>query len=158
MSQLQEYHHILAPVDGSEEAKLAFHKAVAVAQRNDAELTIANVVDTRSVQMAVEYESMLSNELVKQAEDLLEEYKEYAEKNGVKKVDALIEYGSPKAKIAEDIPKDKHIDLIMIGATGLNAIERLFIGSVSSYVTQHALCDVLVVRTDLDNKEIELED
>ena len=40
----------------------------------------------------------------------------------------------------------------MIGATGLNAVERLLIGSVTEYVTRTAVCDVLVVRTDLDNK------
>ena len=40
----------------------------------------------------------------------------------------------------------------MIGATGLNAVERLFIGSVTEYVTRTADYDVLVVRTDLDNK------
>ncbi len=40
----------------------------------------------------------------------------------------------------------------MIGATGLNAVERLLIGSVTEYVTRTADCDVLVVRTDLENK------
>ena len=40
----------------------------------------------------------------------------------------------------------------MIGATGLNAVERLLIGSVTEYVTRVADCDVLVVRTDLENK------
>ncbi len=40
----------------------------------------------------------------------------------------------------------------MIGATGLNAVERLLIGSVTEYVTRTAVCDVLVVRTDLENK------
>ena len=40
----------------------------------------------------------------------------------------------------------------MLGATGLNAVERLFIGSVSESVIRNASCDVLVVRTDLDNK------
>ncbi|MBO8441671.1 MAG: universal stress protein, partial [Firmicutes bacterium] len=45
-----------------------------------------------------------------------------------------------------------NIDLIMIGATGLNAVERILIGSVTEYVTRTAQCDVLVVRTDLENK------
>ncbi len=50
------------------------------------------------------------------------------------------------------MPKKLGIDLIMIGATGLNAVERLLIGSVTEYVTRTAVCDVLVVRTDLENK------
>ncbi|MCU6392210.1 universal stress protein, partial [Enterobacter quasiroggenkampii] len=75
-----------------------------------------------------------------------------AKKAGLEKVSFSIEYGAPKTIIARDIPKAKKIDLIMIGATGLNAVERLLIGSVTEYVTRNALCDVLVVRTDLSNK------
>ena len=40
----------------------------------------------------------------------------------------------------------------MIGATGLNALERFFMGSVSSYVIREASCDVLVVRKNSENK------
>ena len=57
----------------------------------------------------------------------------------------------PKNIIAKELPKEYNIDLIMLGATGLNAVERLFIGSVSESVIRNA-SDVLVVRTDLDNK------
>ena len=39
-----------------------------------------------------------------------------------------------------------NVDLIMIGATGLNAIERLLIGSVTEYVTRTANVDTLIVR------------
>ncbi|MFP9068907.1 universal stress protein, partial [Enterococcus faecalis] len=60
--------------------------------------------------------------------------------------------GSPKQIIAREIPEDNQVDLIMLGATGLNAVERLFIGSVSEYVIRNAACDVLVVRTDLENQ------
>lgn len=60
--------------------------------------------------------------------------------------------------IAKQIPQDKAVDLIILGATGLNAVERLFIGSVSEYVTRNALCDVLIVRTDAENKKPENED
>ncbi|MEL5941041.1 universal stress protein, partial [Tetragenococcus halophilus] len=50
------------------------------------------------------------------------------------------------------------VDLIILGATGLNAVERLFIGSVSEYVTRNASCDVLIVRTDVENKRIYSEE
>ncbi|HHQ0107144.1 TPA: universal stress protein, partial [Listeria monocytogenes] len=40
-------------------------------------------------------------------------------------------------------------DLIMCGATGLNAVERLLIGSVSEYIIRHSPCDVLVVRNEV---------
>lgn len=36
-------------------------------------------------------------------------------------------------------------NLIVVGARGLNAANRLVLGSVSTNVVQHAPCDVLVV-------------
>jgi nucleotide-binding universal stress UspA family protein len=41
-----------------------------------------------------------------------------------------------------------------MGATGLSAVERILMGSVTEFVNQHALADVLVVRTDLHNKPL----
>lgn len=70
----------------------------------------------------------------------------------------MIEYGSPKHIIAKEIPEEKEVDLILLGATGLNAVERLFIGSVSEYVIRNATCDVLVVRTNLENQLPKKED
>ena len=42
------YKNILIAVDGSDEAEWAFNKAVDVAKRNDAKLTIVHVIDTRT--------------------------------------------------------------------------------------------------------------
>ncbi len=86
------------------------------------------------------------------AKQTLDKYIDEAKQAGIKDVDYSIEYGAPKTVIARDLPQNLNIDLIMIGATGLNAVERLLIGSVTEYVTRTAICDVLVVRTDLDNK------
>jgi hypothetical protein len=42
---------------------------------------------------------------------------------------------------------DKHnIDFCCIGRRGLGKLKRLFVGSVSSYIVQHANCDVFVVK------------
>jgi nucleotide-binding universal stress UspA family protein len=92
------------------------------------------------------------DQVTETAKKTMEGYVESAKADGVKNIDFTVEYGAPKAVIAKDIPEDQKIDLIVIGATGLNAVERLLIGSVTEYVTRTAPCDVLVVRTDLDNK------
>jgi len=57
-----------------------------------------------------------------------------------------IEYGSPKVTIAKKLAPNHNVDLIVCGATGLNAVERFFIGSVSESITRYAKCDVLIVR------------
>lgn len=152
----QTYKHILVPVDGSVEAELAFKKAVAVAKRNgeDAELRLLHVVDTRAFQNISSFDTSMVEQVTDTAKKTLDQYIEYAKKQGVKNVSYSIEYGAPKTIIARDVPKEMGADLIMIGATGLNAVERILIGSVTEYVTRTALCDVLVVRTDLENKPV----
>ncbi|CAM2795291.1 universal stress protein [Fructilactobacillus fructivorans] len=152
---LQEYNNILVPVDGSYESELAFKKAVAVAKRNDAHLHIVHVVDTRAFQNISSFDTSMVEEVTQNAKKTLEQYAREAKDDGVDKVDYSIEYGAPKTIISKELPTKLNIDLIMIGATGLNAVERLLIGSVTEYVTRMAICDVLVVRTNLNNQKVD---
>ena len=147
-----EYSKILVPVDGSNEARLAFEKAIEVAKRNRAQVLIAHIIDTRVLQTPTGFEGNFNEEIQRQTENLFQEYRQYAQDHDFNDIDFVLEYGSPKVYISKNIPKDYQIDLIMMGATGLNAVERLFIGSVSEYVIRNAHCDVLVVRTDLENQ------
>lgn len=151
---LQSYKSILVPIDGSYESELAFKKAINVAKRNgeDTSLHLVHVVDTRAFQNISSFDTTMVEQVTETAKKTLSGYADEAKKAGVKSVDFSVEYGAPKVIIAKDIPDEKNIDLIMIGATGLNAVERILIGSVTEYVTRTAQCDVLVVRTDLENK------
>ncbi|EHE85312.1 universal stress protein [Latilactobacillus curvatus] len=149
---LQQYKHILVAIDGSYEAELAFRKAVEVALRNNGQLHLIHVIDTRAFQNISSFDSAMVEQVTETAKRTMDEYIVTANELGLKDVDYSIEYGAPKSLIAREVPEKKNIDLIMIGATGLNAVERLLIGSVTEYVTRTAVCDVLVVRTDLDNK------
>lgn len=151
---LQEYKRILVAVDGSEEAEKAFRKAVEVAKRNNASLVLAHVIDTRAYQSFSTFDGSIADNAREEAKNILEEYKAYANKEGLSEVEVVLEFGSPKVIIAKQIPESENIDLIMLGATGLNAVERIFVGSVSEYVIRHARCDVMVVRTDLKNETI----
>ena len=56
--------------------------------------------------------------------------------------------------VTVDFIKDHHNDLIIMGATGMNVVERMLMGSVTAYVNQHALSDVLIIKTDTDNKKV----
>jgi nucleotide-binding universal stress UspA family protein len=44
------------------------------------------------------------------------------------------------------VARQKQADLIVMGAKGLGAVGRFFLGSVSTKVAQHSACSVLVVR------------
>ncbi len=152
---LKQYSKILVAVDGSRESELAFKKAVEVAKRNEAELLISHIIDVRAFQSISSFDETLADEATAIAKETLNDYITYANEHGLENVSYSIEYGSPKPLLSKQLPEERKIDLIMMGATGLNAVERILIGSVSSYVSRHALCDVLIVRTDLDNRTLQ---
>jgi len=141
-----EYKNIVVAVDGSEASEIAFNKALDIVKRNDAHLIIAHVVDFRSFAYAEAYDGSLSDQAEAYAKDLVDSCVESAKEVGIKQISRCIEYGSPKVKIAKDIAQTFKADLIICGATGMNAVERFLIGSVSESITRHANCDVLVVR------------
>ncbi|RDW16353.1 universal stress protein UspA [Oceanobacillus arenosus] len=141
-----EYHNIVVAVDGSEAAEIAFKKSLDIAKRNNARLVLAHVVDSRTFATAEAYDRSLAERAETYAKELLESYAENAKDAGVTDLVRCIEYGSPKVKIAKTIAKNFKADLIICGATGMNAVERFLIGSVSESITRYAECDVLVVR------------
>lgn len=142
------YKNILVAIDGSKESEKAFRKAVTIAKRNDARLVIAHVVDTRSFATVEAYDRTIAERAERFANEILNDHKQIAEQAGVTKIESIVEYGSPKVKIAKDIAPNYDIDLIICGATGLNAVERFFIGSVSEHITRYSKCDVLIVRNE----------
>lgn len=146
----QEYENILVPVDGSKEAELAFHKAIATAKRNNAHVDVLNVIDTRA--MAYNFAGMsngsIAYQLVEKAKDYLDGLLENVDFDNI---DIHVRLGNPKTVISFDFPHDHHNDLIMIGASGLSRMQRAMIGSVTSFVNRNAHIDVLVVRTNDDN-------
>ena len=142
----QRYENIMVAVDGSKEADLAFIKGVQSALRNQAKLTIAHVIDTRALQSISTFDAEVYEELQVDAESLMKEYEKRAKDAGVADVHIVIEMGNPKTLLARTIPDAEEVDLILVGATGLNAFERLLVGSSSEYILRHAKVDLLVVR------------
>lgn len=141
------YQNILVAVDGSKEAEWSFKKAIEISKRNNAALNLVHVIDTRSFAAIEAYDRSIADRAAKYGNELLDGYKQEAETAGVKSVNTFVEYGSPKVIIPKDAVKKVEADLIVCGATGLNAMERFLIGSVSEHITRSASCDVLVVRT-----------
>lgn len=144
---MKQYKNILVAIDGSCKSELAFHKSLEIAQKNNSNLYLVHIIDTSSLQNISDFDSKLITKISQSSEKLLEKYSEEAQKLNIN-VEFIIKCGSPKNAIANDIPKSKKIDLIVIGATGLNNIERLLIGSVTEYVVHYSKCDVLVVKPD----------
>lgn len=146
----QTYKTILVGVDGSDQGKLAYQQAIEVAKRNNGRVIIAHVIENKVYTM-MGYSS-LNNSLLDQetdnAKELLDDCKAYAKSVDFTQVETVINYGSAKEVMCQDLPEKYDVDLIMVGQSGLNAVERLMMGSVSSYIIRQAPCDVLIVHPE----------
>lgn len=143
----QNYQNILVGIDGSEQAMDAFKKAIEVARRNQGKVYAVNIIEQHipTVMGFAPLDTSIVEQEKETADELIEECKRYAHSVDFKGVEGIIAYGSAKEAMAKQLPKEYQIDLIMIGQSGLNAVERFMIGSVASYVIREARCDVLVI-------------
>lgn len=142
------YKNILAPVDGSKISTVLVEKAAAVAVRNNTTLDLLYVIDTNSLSglAGMSISGDVVYQLVQDAEEKLAKYQELSHNEGAKDVNIHVRFGSPKTVIARDFPADHGNELIMLGKSGLNTLERLLVGSVASFVVQNAKSDVLIVQ------------
>ncbi len=60
-------------------------------------------------------------------------------------VEEVSKVGQPAEQIL-NFAERRNVDLIVIGARGLGAVSRLFLGSVSTKLVHHSTCSVLIVR------------
>lgn len=148
--ETQEYKSILVGTDGSEQALEAFKKAVEVARRNNGKVYVAHVIDQQFYNFMgyTPANETLVDQETEDGKRLIAEYRDYAKSVDYDHVEGLITYGSAKESLAKVLPEKYQIDLIMVGQSGLNAIERFVTGSVSSYIIREALCDVLIVHPE----------
>ncbi|KRN88496.1 universal stress protein [Ligilactobacillus ceti] len=146
----QQYKNILVPVDGSDGAEKALVKGVEIAKRNKAHLDVVTVIDLK--QFSVSFAGMMdaNGEVVYQAyedvDNYLDSLLEKIHEMGLEDVKMHARFGSPRTIIAHDLTKEYGTDLIVMGPTGLNAVERMFVGSVTDYVIRAAPCDVIIGR------------
>ncbi|MDR3190227.1 MAG: universal stress protein [Lactobacillaceae bacterium] len=149
MADVLEYKNVLAPVDGSAVSEKVALKAAAVASRNETRLDLLYVIDTNALSgvAGMSITGDVIYHLVQDSEEKLNTLKntvlvEFPELE----VDIHMRFGSPKKVIASEFPADHETGLILIGKSGLNALERLIVGSVTTFVVQNAKTDVLIVQ------------
>lgn len=140
---------VLVPVDGSE----ASDKAVQIARKmleegSIEEITLLHVLQPSEIMlynglnMPVDYPQFYE-ELNKVAGNILDKAKaDLAAEQGVT---THLEYGPPADIICKMAEQDSY-DIIIIGNRGLNAFQRVLLGSVSNKVANLAHCPVLLVK------------
>lgn len=137
---------ILAAIDQSIYANTVLDRAIDLAGREGAELTIATVVEPPSVDMT---EFGGSRNILEQfresARSMLEKARQTARERRVEARTEMLEGTSVASKIIQHADQ-QGIDLIVMGHKGRSAVERFLVGSVASKVVTYAPCSVLVVR------------
>jgi nucleotide-binding universal stress UspA family protein len=134
---------IVVGYDGSDGARRALDRAITIAGE-DGRLTVVAAAEmhARSLSTGVTDGARLDPSEVEQRRKDLEEAKGILAERGVD-AEALEAQGDAGNAILDSA---KDADLVVVGSRGLNPLQRLLLGSVSSKVVHRAECDVLVVR------------
>lgn len=147
---------ILLATDGSEFSRAAVEKCCQlVVKPENTEIRIISVFEniylaTEPFAVSAEYTQALEAAERKQAADYTKQAEAHFREclpNVQFEVTATVARGSADQAIIEEAEK-WGADLIVVGSHGRGFWERMWLGSVSQAVIQHAPCSVLVVRKD----------
>ena len=141
---------IVCGVDGSADSEAALAVATRLAERLDARLVLANVVDhAHSPYAAAGGVGGLPpppmpgafEEQLRAGERFLEHIAERAE---LDQAERRVLFGLPAERLA-DLADEEDAELIVVGSRGRGAFKAAFLGSVSTSLIGIARCPVLVV-------------
>lgn len=146
---MSDFRRILHPTDFSAASRPAFARALALARRNRASLTILHVIAPFAPTLGEGYVSPRTWEDVErqvrsQAQRELAKLVARARKAGVRATSLLLE-GPPADRIVR-AARARRADLIVMGTHGRSGLARLLVGSVAERVVASAPCPVLTVR------------
>ncbi len=143
---MKPFDKILIPTDGSENAKAAAVKGLALAKLLNADVTAISVVDSGALnanrgfrRAAVDNYPFLEEE----SSAAVEQVRQEGEGMGVV-VKKIVMKGVPANEIIE---ASKDYDLIVMGTLGRTGLSHLLMGSVAEKVVRFASCPVLVIRS-----------
>lgn len=140
------YKNILVGIDGSDRADKAFDVAVALSKTFSAKLYLVWVVNRdRGMDSSFGVNEDFYQDFADRTKKRLHPYLEKAQAAGAD-ASAKVVIGSIKTILARDFPQQHNIDLIVLGNTGINAVEKMLQGSHTDYVVRHSKADVLVVK------------
>eukprot|EP01099_Mayorella_cantabrigiensis_P000870 TRINITY_DN1369_c0_g1_i1.p1 TRINITY_DN1369_c0_g1~~TRINITY_DN1369_c0_g1_i1.p1 ORF type:complete len:125 (-),score=41.61 TRINITY_DN1369_c0_g1_i1:49-423(-) len=117
-------------LDGSEGAQKAFEVALRLVKEGDS-LTLVSVPKNASQSQA--------------AETSLQKFRDICNEKSIQFEAVTDQFGDPRTVLCS-LAESRQIDTLIVGTRGLSALKRLILGSVSSYVVEHATCDVVVAK------------
>ena len=145
---MSNYAHILMAIDFTKSGEQILAKALDIAERNNAKLSILHVVeytpslDYANDPMVINW-AVDDNETLEQAKKSLQKF---SKQHNLKNVDLSVEFGRPKQVISQFV-KDQQCDLVIIGSHGRHGIS-LLLGSTASAILHAMPCDILTLKIE----------
>ncbi len=156
---------ILVAIDHSTMSRKVFEMGLSLAKRTGANLMLLHVLspEEKGYPSPPVYPGLEYNPNVKPILKAYEEQCQRFEDQGRELLDSLAEEakkagiitelsqakGYPGRNICEEA-EEWSAELILVGSRGLTGVKEMLLGSVSNYVTHHAPCSVLIVRSDAE--------
>ncbi len=154
---------ILVAVDRSENSKSVFDSALSLAQATGATLMLLHILSKGEADYPLlptyAYYPIVDDHEYDVYQKQLEEHRQWGlnflQSLTQEAIEAGVdtEYtqltGNPGRIICE-LAENWSADLVIVGSRGLRGLKEMFLGSVSNYVTHHAPCSVLIVRSSVD--------
>lgn len=140
------YTHVLLAIDLSEESNQIAEKAKAIAERNQARLSIVYVQEVTPMmyggaEFAIPLDSEYEREQLAQAKKNLTEY---GARFGIAEHDQFLEQGPTKPRLLELIEKIG-ADLLVVGGHDRHGL-ALLLGSTTNALLHAMPCDILAVK------------
>ena len=149
---------ILVAVDRSQGCQSIFATAVSLAQATNSQLMLLHVLAKTDPEHPIsptffyyplaqpQFYEIYQQEFARYEQHGLEFLRNLAREANLAGVKAeFTQLAGKPASIICELAHNWSTDLIVIGSRGLRGVKEMFLGSVSNYVTHHALCSVLIV-------------
>jgi nucleotide-binding universal stress UspA family protein len=144
---------IMVCVDGSENSQRAATTAILIAKSYGAKLLLSHIMPMPTLIMTspigvgptLDYDDYFGNQ-ESEARNWLDPIAVEAKMDGVEVQRDIVRNAGSIVETIINRASAEHVDLIVIGTRGLGGFKRLMLGSVSTGVVTHSLCNVLVVR------------
>lgn len=134
---------ILLAVDGSEHSFKATEYAISLAKKYEATIDAVNVIEPEPVRKAaLKMESQ--SDIEEKQREMLEPIREKLDEANIIFGTHLL-HGEPGPTLLK-FADEREVDCIVIGSRGLNPLQTIFLGSVSTNVAKKSSCPVLIVK------------
>lgn len=149
-------HRVLIAADGSDNGKIALMRAIewfgadseyhAVYVHAPREtIRIPSAIPPHAATGGLDPEHQLDQSIEERERDIIgKQLRDVMESSHVK-IEIHWRRGDPRHEIVQ-IAEDLDVDVVVVGSRGHGSVSRLLLGSVSSFVVEHAPVSTLVVR------------